>query len=76
MHRTQTEILVEDGLGYCCPYVFFSRFRSNTTIALRLGVARNTALRWHKGVADGSVVCQQREGCQRTLLLTAAQLKK
>lgn len=56
-----------DGLGYCCPYFFFLRYRKVKAdlVAARLGV-QVRAIRRHKAAfLAGEIGC---EGCESCLL--------
>lgn len=55
--------LVTDGLGYCCEYGFFRRYKRTGLIAERLGVSER-AVRYRKELfRSGEVACQHCEKC-------------
>jgi hypothetical protein len=60
--------LITDGLGYCCPWVFFRRFRSTAMIALRLGVSTGTVRTWKRAFKAGEFTCTCRENCMKEKL--------
>lgn len=58
----------KDGLGYCCEFFFFSKFKRTALIAERLGVTPR-AVRYHKmAFVDGVSQCQNLEKCLREKL--------
>lgn len=57
------ESAIEDGLGYCCPYAFFSIFRQNKMIRERIGVERRAIATWKKKLRDGKLQCKCKEKC-------------
>lgn len=62
------EFLVCRGLGYCCPWAFFSRFRQTAQIAIRLGVS-DRAVRYKKEeFRCGKMKCENRDNCMKELL--------
>ena len=55
----------ENGLGYCCEWVFFTQFRKTGQIAQRLGVT-DRAVRKHKAnFKTGELDCERRENCMK-----------
>ena len=52
-----------NGLGYCCEWIFFNKYRKTAEIALRLGVTTR-AVRYHKSRYDeGELSCEKRDCC-------------
>jgi hypothetical protein len=73
MTRPTLRILVtsppaEGGLGYCCPYFFFKRFRRTGLVAARLGVTDRAVQIAKSRIASGEWVCEKRETCMKALL--------
>ena len=55
----------ENGLGYCCEWLFFTQFRKTGVIAERLGVTTR-AVRYHrKPFREGELDCEQRANCMK-----------
>lgn len=66
MTRQTVKVLVTDGLGYCCEWFFFTRFRDTALIAARLGVTER-AVRYAKSRADeGESKCEGRADCMHS----------
>lgn len=62
-HPFSVENLITSGLGYCCAWVFFRRFRRTALIAARLGVTTR-AVRYAKArFNSGEMQCQHCENC-------------
>lgn len=57
-----------EGLGYCCVWAFFSRFKRTAVIAARVGVDRSTVKRWKRRFYAGELKC---ENCERCLKVRA-----
>lgn len=66
--RPLTERLIVDGLGYCCPWVFFKFFKRKYVIALRLGVTPRTVNNWKAKVRDGEIACTKCDKCMMNAL--------
>ena len=63
LRRQTVEILICEGLGYCCEYAFFRVYRRTSLSADRLGVTRR-AVGYHKAAFDaGELKCEGRERC-------------
>lgn len=58
----------EGGLGYCCPYIFFSRYTQGP-VTMRLGCSHTTYQRWKEKVREGKVKCEGRDNCMKARLL-------
>ena len=57
------ELLITEGLGYCCAWVFFMRFRRTALIAARLGVTTR-AVRYAKArFNSGEIKCNNCANC-------------
>lgn len=57
------ESLIREGLGYCCLWAFFARYKRTGMIAARLGVTER-AIRYHKAdFRAGCLKCEKREKC-------------
>lgn len=70
--RPTLRSLVTEGLGYCCPWAFFSIFRNTAVIAARLGV-HEVSVRRLKAQVDGKVLkCEQCERCMKEHVRTVA----
>lgn len=69
LKRQTVRLLVcdrEQGLGYCCPYVFFSLYPSTSLIAARLGVTTR-AVRYYKAqLKAGDLRCEERSNCMKS----------
>jgi hypothetical protein len=53
------------GLGYCCPWVFFRKFKQTALIAARLGVSTR-AVRYHKELWRAKCYgCEGRPNCMK-----------
>lgn len=62
--RQTVKRLIVEGLGYCCPWRFFSAYRQTAVIAARLGVS-DRAIRYQKAdFKSGRMRC---EGCSNCL---------
>ena len=61
--RTNVESLVTDGLGYCCPFKFFSIYKDNSLIAARLGVSERTVRRYKEALREGRLACTNAPNC-------------
>ena len=55
--------LICSGLGYCCPFAFFSLFHGSTQIAERLGVAKRTVQEHKAAFHRGEYACEKCENC-------------
>lgn len=66
LHNTRpnsVSYLITQGLGYCCEYAFFSRYKNTEMIAARLGVTPR-AVNLHKAmVRDGKLLCEGASRC-------------
>lgn len=59
-----------DGLGYCCLWFFFKRYKSTSLIATRLGVSER-AVRYAKAsVTNGNEGCVGCANCMKGLLVS------
>lgn len=68
--RLSVATLITDGLGYCCPWLFFQLYRKTSVIADRLGVT-DRAVRYLKSKVDNHVcTCEGHPHCMKHLLLT------
>jgi len=57
------ELLITEGLGYCCAWVFFMRFKRTALIAARLGVTTR-AVRYAKArFNSGEIKCNNCANC-------------
>jgi hypothetical protein len=76
MTRPTVTHLVTEGLGYCCPYFFFTHFRNTALIAARLGVT-NRAIRYAKEAVDEKrEVCKGKAECLRRKITAQGTLRK
>jgi len=74
--RQTVTYLVTVGLGYCCPYFFFTHYRNTALIAARLGVTER-AVRYAKAaVDDGVTECAGCESCMNKLVTKAGKPRK
>jgi len=55
--------LIEDGLGYCCTWAFFSLYRDKQDISRRLGIHPDTVKVWKKKYKEGNLCCAGKEKC-------------
>ena len=63
--RQTVKLLVTEGMGYCCPFAFFSLYRQTALIAARLGVS-DRAIRYAKAAFKaGEYRCQGCSDCLR-----------
>lgn len=72
MTRPTFDILVtspDRGLGYCCVWLFFARFKQTSLISHRLGVDRATVKRWKARWRTGEFRCEK---CERCMVLKLA----
>ncbi len=67
----KTSSLITDGLGYCCEWLFFHRFkdRTDSLIAARLGVSPRTVRQHRIKVMLGQLGCEAASCCMRAKLL-------
>jgi hypothetical protein len=56
-------MLIEEDLGYCCPFRFFSLYPDNSLIAARLGVHVRTVQKHRERLVAGTLKCTCRSGC-------------
>lgn len=63
-----TEQLITDGLGYCCPYAYFSLFRQTRLISARLGICRGQVKVWKARYNNGELTCQCNGKCVKDKL--------
>lgn len=57
------ELLITEGLGYCCAWVFFMRYKRTALIAARLGVTTR-AVRYAKArFNSGEIKCNNCANC-------------
>ena len=63
--RPQTEVLICDGLSFCCPYAFFLANRNTPTnlIATRLGVSSRTIRVWKTKFREKDLCCANQSKC-------------
>mgnify|MGYP003393288438 CR=1 FL=1 len=47
----------EQGLGYCCLWGFFRKFKYTERVAIRLGVDRTTVQKWRRRFKAGEFTC-------------------
>ena len=63
MKKITISSLVTEGLGYCCEFGFFRRYKRTGLIAERLGVSER-AVRYRKELfAAGKIKCKNCPGC-------------
>lgn len=62
---TLTERLITDGLGYCCPWAFFSLFRRTAMIAARLGISPSTVRVHKRRFREGEYTCGDCAKCMK-----------
>jgi len=66
--RPLTEKLIEDGLGYCCTWAFFSLFHNKHDISNRLGICEARAKLWKAKHKRGELECKCKEKCLKDKL--------
>lgn len=63
--RFSVELLITQGLGYCCAFVFFRKYKRTAVIAARLGVTPR-AVRYAKArFNSGEMKCKNCENCMK-----------
>lgn len=72
--RQTVRHLITEGLGYCCPWMFFRLYRRSSVIADRLGVTVR-AVQKAKAAADAGK-CEGCEKCLRTKITVSGDLRK
>lgn len=55
--------LIEDGLGYCCEFGFFSLYGRTALIAIRLGVTKRAVQYRRSAVVNGCSLCESKPNC-------------
>jgi len=66
--------LIEDGLGYCCTWAFFSLYRDKQDISRRLGLHPDTVKLWKKKFNNGELYCLCKEKCLKDKLPKAREI--
>ena len=61
--RTSIHALITQGLGYCCPWIFFSLYRRTGVIADRLGVTTRAIKLWKAKHREGKIGCESNNRC-------------
>ena len=61
--RITVEHLITEGLGYCCPWFFLTRFKKTGVVAARLGVSRQAVLYARNRVHNGEWECKKTDKC-------------
>lgn len=74
--RPSITTLITQGLGYCCPWAFFSIFRQTPIIAARLGVSERSVRRAKAQVDDGEVCCEECAHCMKEHIKTVRLMGK
>lgn len=74
--RPLIETLVTKGLGYCCPWAFFSIFRRTQVIADRLGVHPSNVRRAKAKVKCGEWKCERCGNCMKEQVRTVKLMGK
>lgn len=67
--RQTVRRLITEGLGYCCPFIFFHRYKKTGLIALRLGVEERTVRYWKMAYRQGDLKCEKCQKCLKDKLL-------
>ena len=62
-YTIQNLVCGTDGLGYCCLNLFYSRYKSSTLIAARLGVSVRAVEYGLNTFRKGGYKCQESEKC-------------
>lgn len=76
MARITVRSLIEEDLGYCCQWFFFTHYRQTSVIAARLGVS-DRAIRYAKAEVDEKrEVCKNLQNCLRKKITLAGDLRK
>lgn len=66
--RASVKALIRTGLGYCCLWAFFSRNKSTTMIATRLGVTPRAIRYQRQAFRQGEFKCEGCDGCLKEYL--------
>ena len=56
-------LVTKDGLGYCCVWAFFKKYKRTGMIAARLGVGRTTVKDHRRKFEAGCYQCEGKENC-------------
>lgn len=72
--------LICSGLGYCCPWAFFSLHKRTALIATRLGCSKRAIQEWKARFRACEISCEHHETCLSARLdgkpsLAAAKLR-
>ena len=60
---TVKSLITEGGLGYCCPWIFYSRYKSTTLIAARLGMSVRAVEYGMNSFRKGEFKCEGKPNC-------------
>lgn len=55
--------LIEDELGYCCEFAFFTLYRKTALVADRLGVSTRAIKKHKAAVREGCETCSSKPNC-------------
>lgn len=72
----RTLITSPTGLGYCCPWAFFSIFRKTAVIADRLGMTQRAVQMAKRRVDEGEWKCEQCGNCMKEQVRTVKLMGK
>ena len=60
---------IEEDLGYCCTWVFLTKFKRTSMIARRLGFDPRTIRLWKAKVKSGELACTNCSTCMKKVIL-------
>jgi len=67
MRPTEKLITSKNGLGYCCPWLFFQLYKDTAVVAARLGVHKSTVNR--AKILAGEVGCTKCLECMKAIVI-------
>lgn len=73
IRKTSVQYLVQEGLGYCCLYFFFSHFQDAEMIAARLGCSLSAVYKQRARLLAGELQCEGKDRCLQKLIRPPSQ---
>lgn len=74
--RATVKSMIEEDLGYCCEFAFFSIHKRTALIAARLGVTTRAVQKHKAAKREGCLCCESKPNCLGPLLKTARKIKR